>query len=501
MIDPRSLADSARRELPRYLVDAVQQLTCLDDPAALRRLVSKFDPAPAAPSSASGSTQRAQLVRLMEGLCGAPGGLTPMVQTLEVWEGSTVAVLNLKIALAAWEVDLFAYEEWEELFRLLDGLRVPDLSRQYADFLREHGRFTSPAHCTEPWAVFLHAATLNARSGEPLPCFQLLRRLALAAEGDRQFAITDWVDDHDPHSSLPDDVEPKADEQEAAARADVWSPSDYLIIRLRPLLDGDGEGTTILSHWRRVHPGGQVRGEDRRIAPTDLEQEVRALIHKAESDWAYFLKGELAIEFVLPWDLLHLPVENWEKSSFHGVGAVLGEDHPVVIRSLERLDRRDLHGRWGRRWDAFAQRRAGSAHWFAYDSLAHLLSDPPPAVAVLSSAPGDTSPSGDSPPHSPDELGEALRAGVPVVLWDRRGGGDPDFRAALRAVLESSDPRRLPTLVKSLRITSRDRDSEDPMVGRHVALLWDDPYRLPVAMTDSSASIRDGWEEKSHDAS
>ncbi|MFF7673795.1 hypothetical protein [Actinacidiphila glaucinigra] len=498
MIDPRSLANSVRRELPRYLVDAVQQVPCLEDPMTLRRLVNKFNPEPAA----YGGGQRAQLIRLMEGVSGTPGGLTSLVETLEVWEGGSVAVLNLKIALAAWEVDLFAVEEWEELFRLLDGMRVPDLGRQYADFLREQGRFVAPAHCTEPWAVFLHAATLNARNGQPLPCLQLLRRLAFAAEGERQLAILDWAEARDPRNTVSDDI--GLGEQEGRASgsdADVWRPSDYLIIRLRPLLDGETEGTTILSYWRRVHPSGQVRGEDRRIAPQDLEREVRTLIHQAESDWAYFLKGELAIEFVLPWDLLHLPVERWEKSSFRGVGAVLGEDHPVVVRSLERLDRRDLHGRWGSRWDAFAEGRAGRAHWFADDGLAHLLSDPPPAVAVLSSAPGSGSTAEAEQRHGPDELGEALRAGIPVVLWDRRGRMDPEFQAAVRAVLDSGDLRRLPALVKSLRIASRDSDSEGaPVVGRHVALLWDDPYRLPVAATDSSPSVRDGWEEKqTHD--
>ncbi|WP_431965019.1 effector-associated domain 2-containing protein [Actinacidiphila sp. bgisy160] len=498
MIDPGSLANSVRRELPRYLVDAVQQLTCLEDPMTFRRLVNRFNPEPAA----LGGGQRAQLVRLMEGVSRTPGGLTSMVQTLEVWEGSTVAVLNLKIALAAWEVDLFAVEEWEELFRLLDGLRVPDLGRRYADFLREQGRFSAPVHCTEPWAVFLHASTLNARNGQPLPCLQLLRRLAFAAEGERQLALMEWADAHDPHPTVPDDAGPAEPAYRSSqTETGVWRPSDYLIIRLRPLLDGETEGMTILSYWRRVHPGGQVRGEDRRIALQDLEREVRTLIHQAESDWAYFLKGELAIEFVLPWDLLHLPVERWEKSSFRGIGAVLGEDHPVVIRSLERLDRRDLHGRWGRRWDAFAEGRAGRAHWFADDGLPHLLSDPPPAVAVLSSAPGSGSTAGEESRHTPDELGEALRAGIPVVLWDRRGRTGPEFRAAIRAVLDDGDPRRLPALVKSLRITSRDGDSEGaPVVGRHVALLWDDPYRLPVAATDSSPSVRDGWEEKqTHD--
>ncbi|MGQ4384801.1 VMAP-C domain-containing protein [Streptomyces sp. SAS_270] len=471
-----STADTAHRGLPKYLVDAAQRVSCLDDPATLRLLMHKFSLEPGAVMETPVATsQRGVLVRLMDGLCRRPGGLTPLVEALEVIDGDTVAVRDLKVAAAVWEVDLLSPEEWEELFRLLDGVRVPNLRQWYAEFLQERPHVVPPAQCTEPWAAFLHAATLNARPGKSLPCFQLLRRLAFAADGERQLAIIDWADVHDPHPSADDEAGPLAAARLSVDDTDVWSPTDYLIIRLRPLLDCGVASLTILSHWWRVHPGGQLRGADRRIELDQAEREVRNLIREAESEWAYCVKSELAIEFVLPWELLHLRVERWCKCALRGTGAVLGERHPVVVRSLDRLERRDLHGCWGNRWDAFSEGRAGRVHWFPEDGVAHLLSDPPPAVVVLSSPPSDT-----------NELGEALIAGVPVVVWDRRGGRDPAFRAALREVLRSNDPRRFPGVVKTLRITSRDGDSEgDLVVGRHIALLWDDPNRLPVAPSDS----------------
>ena len=166
---------------------------------------------------------------------------------------------------------------------------------------------------------------------------------------------------------------------------------------------------------------------------------------------------------------------------------MLGEEHHVVVRSLDRHDRRDLHGRWGSRWRAFTEGRAGRVHWYPEDGRSHLLSEPPPAVVVLSAAPGSVRRAGGA--HgSPDELGEALRAGVPVVLWDRRGDNDPAFRAALRGLLDRHDPRALPGVVRALRIASSDRDSEaETVVGRHVALLWDDPDRMPVASAGNAA--------------
>ncbi|MEU1673855.1 hypothetical protein ABZ752_17745 [Streptomyces roseifaciens] len=184
-------------------------------------------------------------------------------------------------------------------------------------------------------------------------------------------------------------------------------------------------------------------------------------------------------------------MERWRKASFQGAAGVLGEDHQVVVRSLDRFTRRDLHGRWGQRWEAFVDGTAGRVHWFAEDGRRHLYSDPPPAVVVLSSPPAGAQ-GADGARGRPDELAEALRVGVPVVLWDRRGGGDPSFRAALRTLLDGRDLRGLPGLVKALRIESGDCDPEEEgedtvagRVGRHVALLWDDPRRMPVMTADA----------------
>ncbi|MCP3818657.1 hypothetical protein NLX86_11155 [Streptomyces sp. A3M-1-3] len=480
---------AARRGLPRYLVDAVTEVGCLQDLDTLRQLVHRLGrESRSALDSTTGTSQRGLVVQLMEELCERPAGLASLVENLEMRAGNSVAIRKLKVATAAWEVELLDNEEWDELFGLLEGVRIPDLYRRYSEFLHAGGRLVAPVHCVEPWAVFLHAATLSARPGEPLPCFQVLQQLlALGAEGVLQLEIIEWAQDHDPFRPAEQPPAPPVEKDPGAERTDVWSPSDYLIIRLCPLLDSGPGSDTLLSHWRRAHPGEQLRGTDRRIDLRNAEREVQALIREAESEWAYFLKSDLALEFMLPRDLLDLRVERWRKASFQGVGAVLGEDHQVVVRSLDRLNHRDLHGRWGRRWDAFTEGNAGRVHWFPEDGRRHLLSDPPPAVVVLSEPPGGAR--GEQRAHGYlDELGEALRAGVPVVLWDRRAGNDPAFRTALRSLLGLHDPRELPGVVKALRIASSDRDpEEDLVVGRHIALLWDDPSRMPVATAGTSA--------------
>ncbi|MFG2683439.1 hypothetical protein [Streptomyces sp. NPDC048392] len=493
----------AERAVPRYLVDAVADVRCLRDPETLRQLVHRLCPdLHTALDSTAGTSRRGVIVSMIEVLRTRPAGISRLVEVLETWEGESVAIRRLKVTAASWEVELLPDEDWDELFGLLDGIRIPGLDRRYAAFLSGLGRMVAPFDCTEPWTVFVHAATLNARPGEQLPCFQVLQQLlALGAEGQRQQHVIDWAQRHDPYRPAEPADGPAAQLAGQPAErkgAGTWDPSDCLVIGLRRLLDRDPASghDALLSHWLRVHPDALVKGDDVRISLRAAESEVATLVRHTESDVAH-RRSELALEFVLPRSLLGLDVERWRKASFQGVGGVLGEDHHVVIRSLERLSRRDLHGRWGRRWDAFTEGRAGRVHWYPEDGRSHLLSEPSPAVVVLSEPPGGARDEAGAH-RGEDELVEALRAGVPVVLWDRRGVGDPAFRTALRSLLDRHDLRGLPGIVKALRVASIDRDPEgDLLVGRHVALLWDDPNRVPTASTDTSADSGTGGEEGS----
>ncbi|MFE7133031.1 hypothetical protein ACFVIM_19450 [Streptomyces sp. NPDC057638] len=287
-----------------------------------------------------------------------------------------------------------------------------------------------------------------------------------------------------PPASVPGSASDSAEEA-------VWEPGACLLVRLRPLADPDHERERLLSYWWRLcepepYP---VRGGDMRIDLDDLPHHVQSLVEQAETGWAYFRTEELTLEFLLPRELLHLPVEHWAKRGFHGARTSLGEDHPVLLRSLERMERPDTHGRWRRRWDALAEAGAGRVHWFPDDGRSRLLADPPPAVVVLSGPPrhfgaggADGADGADVDGAGVDELGESLRAGVPIVLWDRRGGTDPVFRGELADLMAHKGIRRLPEAVRSLRVDARDEDAtagDSSTLGRHVALLWDDPYRRP----------------------
>ncbi|TGA85749.1 hypothetical protein E2651_41630 [Streptomyces sp. MZ04] len=273
----------------------------------------------------------------------------------------------------------------------------------------------------------------------------------------------------------------------------VWAPGACLLIRLRPLPDPDHEGERLLSYWWQVRGPDPypVRGGDVRVDVAELPEHVKALVEQAETGWAYFWKEELTLEFLFPRDLLDLPVESWAKRGFHDASGTLGEDHPVVLRSLERVERTDTHGRWAKRWDALITDRGGPVHWFPDDGRARLLTDPQPVMVVLSEPPGCRR----SRHSGVDELGESLRAGVPIVVWDRRGGVDPAFRDELLKLTVRTGIDQLPDVVKSLRIEAVGEDPAEggsSTLGRHAALLWDDPYRLPGERGEAADSSAQG---------
>jgi len=76
----------------------------------------------------------------------------------------------------------------------------------------------------------------------------------------------------------------------------------------------------------------------------------------------------------------------------------------------------------------------------------------------------------------------ALKAGVPVILWERREIQPPSAAATIRHLV-SADPLTLPVRTRTLRAeaaaTPAPHRQQHP--GKVVVLLWDDPARLVEA--------------------
>ncbi len=249
-------------------------------------------------------------------------------------------------------------------------------------------------------------------------------------------------------------------------------------------LDGIDTGCCRIMSWiqDRIGPWRprQGPGEPKCVARDDAEGVVGDLVDRAEQEWH---GGPVAIEFLLPTGLLDLPVEFWRPRSGSYWQPPLCVDYQVVVRSLDRMRHIDRPRMWINRWNTLVnQSSATKVHWGA-DPLTEdeltawdvdLRSDETRALAVLS-----------GPPKSwpgRDELDIALRAGVPVILWDRRDRRTADGTETLQSLV-GGDPTELPSRIRKLRsaaVTAPPAEQETHP-GRVVVLLWDDPSRI-VAM-------------------
>jgi len=513
--DPPSWAPPAK-----ILIDALEKLSAFADMEAVRHCVHAVEGLLGRRLDLGESNRlRTYLISLVSAVLAHEDGLHVLGSAVDLVEGDTPQAQRVRTVIAVIQVPLFPEADWAELMGHLNGLSVPDLPQVYEEVMAYRAEPAPPAHCTEPWLAVLHAATFNSRPNQPPPCVQLVARLAEHVRSPHDTALAVWAARHgaaarpDPKgeqspnglpskgrspggAGIPTPPAPASDDTTAGpyalptalAAAPVWQPRLCLLIQVRPLPDPEHERERLLSYWYRLRPspGRVVRGPDRRIHLGHLSEHVQDLVYEAESSWAYFSRRELTLEFLLPRELLEKPVEQWPKRAMGRAQGTLGEEHPVLLRSLDRAQRRDTHGRWAMRWNALVSGEAGRAHWFPEDGNARLLTDPLPAVVVLSSPPRGRA----EQEEGFDELGECLRVGVPIVAWDRREGRDEKFRRKLADLLAQNEGSDLPEVVKSLRIRARDQHSESSsaLIGRHLALLWDDPYRLPEDPGDVGAA-------------
>lgn len=184
---------------------------------------------------------------------------------------------------------------------------------------------------------------------------------------------------------------------------------------------------------------------------------------------------QLWIEFVLQRPLLSEAVEQWLVS----VGRqrpVLGKQHKVVVRSWERLydaRLRNRRGDWCKKWTRHHAnpqlhpiRECNST---CQESLFVRLTS-----AEVSGATVNLALSADAGVAGVDPIDLCVDAGLPVVLWLRQqvGGVDEDPWLSLPPEAQTT----LPSWLQERRRTADDRDSH---ISWRIALMWDNPMRVP----------------------
>lgn len=208
------------------------------------------------------------------------------------------------------------------------------------------------------------------------------------------------------------------------------------------------------------------------------EDEVKSLIGKALND--HQLMGvnpaDLRIEFLLPMQLINLPVDQWKVSATQ---VTLGVQYQVVVRSLTRL--RDLgssHSYWHEKWSTVPEAtlpHPDSSEWLVEEAVAvdhdrvfvMLVRDGGPAYLLASAPASDRC----------EALILALAAGIPILLWSRRARAD--LRLGLNGLLADGDDVPLSDLPRRILEFRSDGAVQGVEEARHLTLLYDDADRIP----------------------
>jgi nucleoside phosphorylase len=329
--------------------------------------------------------------------------------------------------------------------------------------------------------VLDHLSSVNTDADGLPPALAMVEHVAMSAEPNLRDQLREWNNRQARRLQVSDALRRRREHNYRGQLAGPAVPSVVVQIEL----DGLDRQRCQVSYWIQYRRGPwqpQRGGDAKEVALALVEAEVARIVEKAETSW--YEGGEVTVEFVLPTVLMSLPVEWWRTHTDSERPLSLGLDYPVVVRSLERMRATNHRRMWVNRWNSlFHEPYKHHIHWgltedrdtelSAWD--AQLRVDDTINSVVLSEPPDQRG--------GRAELEMALRAGIPVVLWDRRPHPPASIRTVILA-LTNGDPRELPQRMRRLRGDAAGTRMADRSThpGRYIALLWDDPNR-PVNAT------------------
>ncbi|MGW3766993.1 VMAP-C domain-containing protein [Actinomadura verrucosospora] len=345
---------------------------------------------------------------------------------------------------------------------------------------------SGPALAADPgdlWSVLgrLEDLTFSAEGVPPLLAF--VEGLAAHAAGPAAAGLRAWADRLAHRLGAARGLPPARRREVPAARdagAREAAARSYLVIELRG--DGAVPDRYLASAWLQVDGGHglMLRCDDEPVPLDRLPGLVKELLCE-DQHVVNRPTPELTLEFVLPVDLLGTPVDQL-RITVDGLERRLGIEHPVVVRSLDRMRRRAYHHHWRRKWRWLRDNPHGAeVCWvtqpgqYGGESLYSMLLSEPSSVCMAMAFPPRT----DGPDSA--ELRAALQAGAPIVTWCRRGRDPERFAREFRELL-GTGAMDLPDAVLALRrqaLRALDGDGGGVHLGLDLTLVFDDADRLP----------------------
>ncbi|MFE6228472.1 hypothetical protein [Streptomyces sp. NPDC057854] len=475
-------------EFRRELVDQLCAVPGLDVPGSRDLLISMLaERLPEVGDVRRHGSTRLDVLEIVRSCLRDPDGLRELADTLSLYAPGATPVLRIRELVASVPspaaapdvLPVLSPAELHQARGLLTRIRhldAPGLLYAAAGELP-----LPPAPVTGLGEAFDLLVRVNARPDGLLPVNVLVEHVIAALDGS------------DAHRGVADDLRAWNDARAAAlhltpqlaavradiARAATAQPAPACLV-VQLCRSGRDPDRYLLSHWRQIRPGPwrPERGEDRLVTLAEVPAAVGELVDRAEKEWAG-RPGRPVLEFVLPFHLLNHPMEWLTPGS--DLTTALCLTYPVVLRSLERMRATEHHRKWHNRWQQMLDSPDTPCHW---DTAGHRNHDPvrwstalvadERLVSVALGAPPLRGTAGRASP-----LETALRAGVPLAVWDRRPEPPAEFRRRAKRLLKGK-AIELPQRAKKLRgeAATAAAGQRDAHVGRHLAVLFDDPNRL-----------------------
>ncbi|OLT37376.1 hypothetical protein BJF79_29525 [Actinomadura sp. CNU-125] len=264
------------------------------------------------------------------------------------------------------------------------------------------------------------------------------------------------------------------------------STRSYLVIAFRP--DGAQPDRYLTSAWLQSDddPGAMLHCDDGDPVPMSaLPALVVELLTEEPQVVGRPATSKLVLEFVLPLNLLGASSLDQLRITVDDLERRLGIDHPVVVRSLDRMQKQNYHAEWRRKWTWLRENpQAADVCWVTHpgeyqgETLYSMLLSELSSVCLALAFPPSVDGTG-----GPDELRVALQAGTPIIAWCRRGRSPERFAAEFRELV-ADGALALPDSVLELRrkaVMAMHRDPDADPLGLELTLLFDDADRFPEA--------------------
>jgi hypothetical protein len=245
------------------------------------------------------------------------------------------------------------------------------------------------------------------------PLLAFVRDLAGCTDGPTATALWDWARRFSQRLGLHG-TELRQLQQGTRSRTDSAEFGTYLVIEFRP--DLAGSDMFLVTAWLQFDGelGSTLHRDDDPFPLSRLPLLLEALLidnHQVVNRHT----PALTIEFVLPRSLLGIPLDQL-RITVDGLERRLGIEHPVIVRSLDRIQQRVLHHNWRRKW-SWLRENPGSVTvcWIAqpgefdHERLYTLLSEHSSACLALAFPPWSGA------PNPVDELWVGLQAGASAM--------------------------------------------------------------------------------------